>query len=56
MLAAMGVHVLLGGTALPYPPLSRWPWVAVNFGLVVLVGGPLGEELGWRGLALPLLP
>ena len=55
MLTAMAVHVLLGGTAPPYPPLSRWPWVAFNFVAVLLVGGPLGEELGWRGLALPVL-
>ena len=56
MLAATAGHALLGGTVPPYPPLALWPLVAVNFGLVVLVGGPLGEELGWRGLALPLLP
>lgn len=29
--------------------------MAVNFVIVLLAGGPLGEELGWRGLALPVL-
>ena len=55
MLAATAGHVLLGGTVPPYPPPSRWPLVAINFVIVLLVGGPLGEELGWRGLALPVL-
>lgn len=27
----------------------------VNFFLVFLLGGPLGEEFGWRGVALPIL-
>lgn len=26
-----------------------------EFGLVLLLGGPLGEEFGWRGYALPVL-
>ena len=55
MLAAMAGHVLLGGALPPYPPPARWPLVAVNFVAVVLIAGPLGEELGWRGLALPVL-
>jgi uncharacterized protein len=28
---------------------------AANFFLVLLIGGPLGEEFGWRGYALPSL-
>jgi uncharacterized protein len=28
---------------------------AVNFLLVFLIGGPLGEEFGWRGFAQPAL-
>ncbi len=55
MLAAMAGHVLLGGILPHYPPPAWWPLVAVNFVAVVLVGGPLGEELGWRGLAVPVL-
>ena len=56
MLLAMGGHVLLGGTAPDYVPFgARWLLVAVNFVLVLLIGGPLGEEFGWRGFALPAL-
>ena len=56
MLMAMGGHVLLGGTAPELVPFgARWWLVAVNFFLVLLIGGPLGEEFGWRGLALPAL-
>jgi membrane protease YdiL (CAAX protease family) len=56
MLLAMGGHVLLGGTAPDYVPFgARWFLVAVNFVLVLLIGGPLGEEFGWRGLVLPAL-
>ena len=56
MLLAMGGHVLLGGAAPDYPPFgARWLLVPVNFFLVLLIGGPLGEEFGWRGLALPVL-
>ncbi|MEA5451873.1 CPBP family intramembrane glutamic endopeptidase [Leptolyngbya sp. CCNP1308] len=27
----------------------------MNFGVLLLFGGPLGEEFGWRGYALPVL-
>jgi membrane protease YdiL (CAAX protease family) len=56
MLLATGIHVLLGGTAPDYVPFgARWLIVAVNFVLVLLIGGPLGEEFGWRGFALSSL-
>lgn len=51
-----GGHILLGGAAPDYPPFdARWLLVPVNFFLVLLIGGPLGEEFGWRGLVLPAL-
>lgn len=56
MLLAMGGHILLGGTVPDYVPFGvRWLIVAVNFVLVFLIGGPLGEEFGWRGVVLPAL-
>ncbi len=48
-------HVALGGTIAPSPALGHVLLAAVNFGLVLLLGGPLGEEFGWRGYALPAL-
>ena len=56
MLLATSIHVLLGGTIPDYVPFGvRWLIVVVNFILIFLIGGPLGEEFGWRGLALPSL-
>jgi membrane protease YdiL (CAAX protease family) len=31
---------------------QEWPMIPVYF-LITLLGGPLGEEFGWRGFALP---
>jgi len=58
-LAVMGlataVHIALGGTISPSPASGHVLLAVVNFGLVLLFGGPLGEEFGWRGYALPVL-
>ena len=52
---AAAAHVALGGT-LPPSPAEDHVWLAVaNVLLIFLVGGPLGEEFGWRGYALPAL-
>lgn len=53
-LAAAG-HIALGGTIAPSPASGHVLLAVVNFGLVLLFGGPLGEEFGWRGYALPVL-
>jgi len=53
-LAAAG-HIALGGTIAPSPASGHVLLAVVNFGLVLLLGGPLGEEFGWRGYALPAL-
>jgi hypothetical protein len=48
------VSILMGGHA---PAIGYTPAMAVPLALLTLVAttGPLGEELGWRGMALPLL-
>jgi membrane protease YdiL (CAAX protease family) len=46
------VHVMKGGT---FPDLSdptRWLAIPSTFVLVLLIGGPTGEEFGWRGFLL----
>jgi len=55
MSLAAAVHVAFGGTLPASPAADRWGMAAFNFLLIFLVGGPLGEEFGWRGYALPAL-
>lgn len=52
---AATLHVALGGSIRPSPAAGHEMMAAANFFLVVLLGGPLGEEFGWRGYALPSL-
>lgn len=51
MLTALGIHVLLGGDVHALMPASHVPLAIANFGLVLIIGGPLGEEFGWRAYA-----
>lgn len=55
MALAAAVHIALGGIIAPSPAIGYVLLVLANFFLVFLVGGPLGEELGWRGFGLPIL-
>jgi membrane protease YdiL (CAAX protease family) len=55
MLASIGLYIALGNNTPTFPPLIRWPLVLINFIVVFLLGGPVGEEFGWRGFALPHL-
>ncbi len=55
MALAAAVHVALGGTIASSPASGHVLLAAINFVLVLLLGGPLGEEFGWRGYALPVL-
>jgi uncharacterized protein len=55
MMLALALESALGG-AIPASPASGHIALAVaNFALVLFVGGPLGEEFGWRGYALPAI-
>ncbi len=49
------IHVALGGIIPPSPANGHVMLAMVNFVLILLLGGPLGEEFGWRGYALPIL-
>ena len=55
MSAAAGLHIALGGTIGRAPAAGHLLMTALNLPLVLLLGGPLGEEFGWRGFALPVL-
>ncbi len=51
-LAAIGVNALLGGPVPAFTLVS--PWYLPALALIgSLASGPLSEELGWRGFALP---
>jgi uncharacterized protein len=52
---AAALTVLLGA---PFPSkntITRWPELLITFPLYFLAFGPLGEEPGWRGFAMPRL-
>jgi uncharacterized protein len=54
VVTAAGVP-LLGG-APPNPiSLAKWPKVLATFPMVLILGGPLGEEIGWRGFGVSTL-
>jgi len=55
MALAAAAHVALGGTMASSPASGHVLLAVANFLLVLLLGGPLGEEFGWRGYALPAL-
>lgn len=48
---AAGLHVALGGSIRPSPTAGHEMMAAANFFLIFVLGGPLGEEFGWRGYA-----
>jgi membrane protease YdiL (CAAX protease family) len=51
-LVGIGANIALGATAPPAEKWAGWPTLPIVFPLVMVLGGPLGEEPAWRGLAL----
>jgi uncharacterized protein len=51
-IAVLYVHALQGGTLPELSDPSRWLAIPSTFLLVLLIGGPTGEEFGWRGFLL----
>src|SRR5205807_75234 len=46
------VHVFKGGSFPDLSDPSRWLAIPATFVAVLLIGGPTGEEFGWRGFLL----
>jgi uncharacterized protein len=53
--SAAALAVALGAPAPTATQLARWPELFVVFPLYLVAFGPLGEEPGWRGFAMPRL-
>lgn len=54
-LLAFGLWSVTGGSGPPDDALAQWKVVPAFFAYIVIFGGGVGEELGWRGYALPRL-
>lgn len=55
MLSALVIHAALGADIPPSAIAGHIPMAIAQFALVAVIGGPFGEEFGWRGYALPAL-
>ena len=55
MAVAIALYAGMGGRVPPSPAGGNLWLSALRFGQILLLGGPVGEEFGWRGYALPAL-
>jgi len=55
MVCALAIHAALVGAFPASIAPEQIPLAIANFGFVLLIGGPLGEEFGWRGYLMPAL-
>lgn len=55
MLGALTIAAALGEAILTSPVAGHIFMAMAQFPMIMLLGGPLGEEFGWRGFALPAL-
>jgi len=55
MLVALAIHCMMGGSLPTTPTVGFIGHIIVAFGSVLIIGGPLGEEFGWRGYLLPAM-
>lgn len=53
IVVAIAVSVLASGAPTPVITIALLGVLATEFVRILFLGGPLGEELGWRGFALP---
>lgn len=51
--AAVGLRYALGSSSVSVERLNDWYLLPLAFLTTLLINGPLWEELGWRGFALP---